>query len=344
MDIDLIIEEFGAKYIAGGQTEKSINTELFAQDDITRDFMRVPENDTHFRSSYATIDEVLQAFSIPFASKSTTTFKPWEQKLGEFKIDKLITPDKVRQSWLGFLASIEEADRSKWPIIQWYIQKQLLPKAKSDFLIKTAYWGWQVTGYDATPDVDETTFVRELVADTAISPANASMDGIHTQLAKMYAAGRLNTITTGAWDSTPADFVTQVEEFVMQIPSQYRREMDYLYMSEENRNKYRNGRRAKYNMYYAQETDLDIITDTTIKVKGTVSMTGSNQVWCTNPANRVNPTKTDVPARFDIQKLDRNVKLLNDWRMLLTFHAPEGIWTNDQDLEITSDMIDDYYS
>ncbi len=343
-DIDQIVAEWQAKYINQGQTEKDIKTELFAQDDIMSDFRRVPETNSHYRSAFATIDEVLQAFSVPFVTKSKTTFLPWEQKLGEFKIDASRTPDRLRQSWLGFLANIPEPDRTKWPIIEWMIRKQLVPRAKADFINQAAYWGWQITGYDAAPTVDGATFVRQFTAETDQTPANASMDGIRTQLAKMYAASRLQVITVGAWDGDARDFCTQIENFVMEIPAQYRRMVDFLYMNEEFRNKYRDGRRAKYNMYYAQEQDLDGIKDTGIKVKGTVSMTGSKQVWCTLADNRVFAVKSDLTGRFDVQKADRTVKLLSDWAYLLTFDVPEFIWSSDHELEITAGDITDHYS
>lgn len=344
MDIDLIIAEWQAKYIDQGQTAKDIKTELFAQDDISAYFQRVPEKNTHYRSAYASVDEVLQAFSVPFNSKSTTTFKPWEQKLGEFKIDKTLTPDRLRQSWLGFLANITEADRSKWPIIEWMIRQQLIPRAKADYINKVAYWGWQMTAFDATPVVDGATFVRELATENAVLPANAAMDGIRTQLAKMSAAGRLNEVTVGAWDALAADFCTQVEEFAMQIPTQYRSQIDFLFMSEDFRNKYRDGRRAKYNMYYAHEPDLDLIKDTNIRVKGTIAMATSEQVWCTNAANRKYAVKADMTGKFDTQKADRSVKLLSDWSTLLTFDVPENIWSSDHELTISAGDITDHYS
>lgn len=344
MNIDQIIAEWDAKYIDQGQTAKDIKTQLFAQDDITADFTRVPEKNTHYRSAYASVDEVLQAFSVPFVTKSTTTFKPWETKLGEFKIDKLLTPDRMRQSWLGFLATLPELDRSKWPIIQWMIQKMLIPRANQDYLKKAVYWGWQLTGFDATPVVNGTTFVREFASENSLLPANATMDGIRTQLVKMHAASRLNVITVGAWDTTPSDFCTQIEEFVMEIPSEFRSQIDWLYMEEDKRNLYRDGRRAKYNMYYAQEVDLDKVKDTNIRVKGTVSMQGSDQVWCTLPENRRNPVKADMPGRFDVQKADRSVKLMNDWSQLITFDVPEFIFSSDHELTISAGDITDHYS
>ncbi|HMT28014.1 MAG TPA: hypothetical protein PKD91_01920, partial [Bacteroidia bacterium] len=308
-------------------------------------FQRVPETNTHYRSAYASVDEVLQAFAVPFVSKSTTTFKPWEQKLGEFKIDKLVTPDRVRQSWLGFLADIPEKDRSKWPIIEWLIRKMLIPRAKADFTNKVAYWGWQLTGFDASsPVVNGTTYQRDFASENALLPANASMDGIRTQIAKMNTAGRVNVITVGSWDADDADFCTQIEEFAKEIPTQYRSEIDFLFMSEDFRNKYRDGRRAKYNMNYAQEQDLDLIKDTNIRVKSTVSMATSTQVWCTLKTNRKMPVKADMPGTFDVQKLDRTVKLLSDWSYLLTFDVPEFIWSSDHELTISAGDITDHYS
>ena len=344
-NINDLIAEFGAKYENNGQTQRDIRHELMPADDISSEFRMVPWTDTFYRSVYSTIDEVLQAFSIPFVDKGTVDFKPWTQRLGEFKIDKLETPDLLRHSWLAFLTDLKKVDRSKWPFLMWLIRQKLIPRANKDFFLKTSYYGWQVTGYDAAPTVDGATFVRQLAAANAIHPANTSMDGIRTQIAKMDDANRCVKIVMGAWDANDVTFCTQIEDLVEQIPEELRDELDYLWMSKALRKRYRDGKREKYNLYYKQAADLDSIEDHEhISVRGTTSMVGSEQVWSTPKFNRVKPVRADKKQNFDVQKVDRQVKILTDWSYLLTFDVPEYLVTTEHDTSILAADIAAHYS
>lgn len=344
IDISAIISEWDKKYINQGQTARDIKKMLFHDDDISQYFRTIPHQNSHYRSAYATIDAVLQAFAIPFTNKSTTTFKPHEQRLGEFKIDTKIVPDELWPSWLGFLAQLEKVDRSKWIFIQWAITELLIPKAQEDFLQDVAYWGWQYSGIDAAPTVDGATFERELTSNTVALPANASMDGIKKQIAKFVAGERIDPIAAGAWSMDPVTFCEQIEAWVLEIPKPLRKKLDFLFMRDELRNRYRDGRREKYNMYYAQEADLDLIDKTKIRVKETESMEGSDQIWSTPAMNRVKPTKVNMKNRFDVQKVDREVKLLNNWAYVLTFDVPEFIVTSEHETTISAQNIVDHYT
>jgi hypothetical protein len=345
INIDDIIAEWGARYTPEGQTTKDIKKQLFSPSETEAFFMNVPTEGDYYKSSFVTIGDVTQAFSVPFVSKGGTTFQPWETRLGEYKIDQLMTPDRFRNSWLGFLASINEADRSKWPIINWYIQQLLLPKADEEQEEEQSYWGWQVTGYAGTPTVNGTTYVRQFANESTVTPANAAVDGIHTIIAKMRTAGRCTVNNSGAWSTTPATFVTELENWMQAIEPNLRRKLDYVFMSETLKNRYMDGRRIKYNTYYAQESDLLKIDKVNAKVQSLHSMAGAgNHVWTTPAMNRIRPIHKDRPGLFDVQKADRSVKILNDWKKVITFDVPEFVVTNDQGGVITSGLITARYS
>ena len=207
LDITEVIAEWGAKYVNEGQTARDIHVQVFEQDDFSSLFTKIPESDEVYKSAYSSISSVLQAFSIPFTPKGQATFVPWEQRLGEFKIDDTMVPDNFRKSWLGFLAEFfKDPDRSKWGIIEWFIRQLIIPKSKEEFFQEAAFYGWQYNGFAGTPTVDGSTFVRQLTNANNPTPANASVDGIHTQLAKMNAAGRLNVIAMGAPPTNAVEF------------------------------------------------------------------------------------------------------------------------------------------
>ncbi|GAB2553073.1 hypothetical protein [Rufibacter soli] len=344
IDISAVITEFGKAYIPGGQNDKSIKTKLFAAEETAALFRKIPNEGDVYRSSYATIDEVLQAFSIPFTDKGATTFKPVEYRLGEFKVDQSFTPDRFRQSWLGFLAELEEPDRAKWPILKWFISELLIPQSKEDFEKKVAYYGFQKTEeVAANPVVTAATFSRQ-VLNTGATKANAAMDGIRVVLMKLQAKNRVQVINTGALSTDPATFCTQIETFVQGIQRELRDKLDYLFMDKNLVDRYVDGRRAKYNQQYAQMADLKKIDKTEISVYGLSSMTGSTKIWATPAQNRVRPSHTENTGRFDVQKADRTVKLLADWKYCLAFDVPEFVVTNDQESALTAGMITEHYS
>lgn len=344
LEIQDLILEFGEQYVPGGQTAKDIKKQLFATQGIEEDFQMVPEDGSVYKSVYATIDEVLQAFAIPFANKGTTTFTPVSYQMGEFKIDTKVSPDKLWKSWAGFFAELDEVDRSKWSFIKWLIQEMIIPKSQEEYITSVMYRGWKLTGFNASPTVDGPTFTREFSSDAIALPANAAMDGIKTILQKL--SSRVNIVTLGAIPTDDDDFVTQIEDFVTAIPVAARNKVDYIYMSEALRNKYRNGMRIKYynsgNPFDKKLLDV-VYNKESISVKVDPSMEGSEKFWATVPDNRKRPTKVAATGRFDIQKVDREVKLLTNWAKALVFDVPELVWTDEKEMSIDGGDISTYY-
>jgi hypothetical protein len=344
-NIDAIIAEFGARYTPEGQTERDIKTQLFAASETEAFFSTVPNTGDYYKSAFATIDEVTQAFGIPFTSKGGSTFEPWETRLGEYKVDQLFTPDRFKNSWAGFLAATAEVDRSKWPVIMWYMVNLLLPKITEEQEEEQSFWGFQKTGVNASPTVNGTTFVRTFANDTTATPANAAVNGIHTIIAKMRAAGRSIMNNSGVWSTDPLEFVTEVEEWIQAVEPKLRRKMDFLFMEEALKNRYIDGRREKYNKSYAQEADLLLIDKSIIKVQSLHSMVGAGDfVWMTPALNRIRPIAKESNGIFDLQKADRSVKIMTDWKKVSTFDVPELVVHNDRGALITAELITERYS
>lgn len=343
-NIDQIVAEWGARYTPEGQTMKDIRKEIFTPSETEKYFKKRPNKGDFFKSAYASIDEVTQAFQIEFQAKGTATFQPWETRLGEYKIDAFLEPDTLRGAWTGFMAELEQKDRSKWMIVRWMISQLLIPKSHEEMEIDQAFWGWQKTAIvEADPVVDGATRVREFVKGP--TPANAAVNGIWLQLILMVAAGRCNVINTGALSNDPITLCNQVENFYKSIPKRFRNKLDYIFMSEFYREIYEEGRRLKYNGNYKQVDDLrGIARQSRTKVQDLDSMDGSEKLWTTMPDNRVNSIAEDHDGSFDVQKVDRGVKLLSDWKKVLTFDVPEFVWTNDQQNVISAAEIAEFYS
>lgn len=346
MDVSAIVNKWGAQYVNEGQTAKDIKKKLFTQPRTASFFRRIPEENTIYKSSYATMDSTLQAMTEYYHSKGTLTFTPHEIALGEFKINQTVKPDTLKKSWLGFLLTIAEKDRSKWPIIRWIISEMLIPQAKEEFEENVAFRGWKLTGFQASmPTVSGATFVRELASADAELPANASMDGIRTQIIRWEDEGRITPISTGAPSVTATTWVGQVEAFIASIPLKVRKKIDYVWMDETLFNRYKDGVREKYNKYHAQNEDITLVVNSNVRVNWLDGQSGSTKIWATPAMNRVNPFKDANSGRFQVEGQSiYDVLMATDWMELLTFDVPEFIYTNDQENAITAGDITAYYS
>lgn len=344
-DLDKLITNWGATYDPRkGDTYKMIKKKIFEPSVTETYFRKQKQEGDLYKSIFATIDSVYQAFAIPFTPKGTIDYTPWEQRIGEFKIDLMFAPDVFRNTYLAFLADVKEVDKTKWNILKWNVAEMVLPKAREEMENEIAWYGWMRTGYNAAPTVDGATLVRELASKDVASPANAAMDGIWIQIIRMVQQNLCNVINSMAWSTDPKTFCDEIEEWCYMIPEVERRLMDFLFMSDTLYRRYKIGRRIKYNLNYAQVEDLEEIEDTMMKVKKLPSMAGSQKVWTTPAMNRVRPIRSALNGKFDMQKQDRFVKHLSNHEKLITLDSPQLLYTNDLQNTITAADITARYA
>ena len=342
--IDQVTSTFTKYYKPNGTEEQAIKDELRHVDDIGQDFNRKLVTAKYYESVLLETSVVLQGFYKDFVAKGKGTLKPYRHEIGEYKIDRDMDPDDYESGWTSFLASMTEVDRAKWPMIAWMIRKVLLPRASEDYLLLAAYWGWKWDGtFNSSPTVNGTTFQRQMTSASNPIMANASVDGFHTQMAKMISAGRLTPITMGAVPTDPKLFVDYVESFVSQIDAPLRRRIDKLYMNDTLAKRFKTGMNTKYNTYYGAE-DITKVWDENIEIVGTVSMTGSDQIWGTIPENRSYIVRSDKGGRFAVQPDKRTVNIFTDYQHAHILEVPEFVVTTDQDTGITAGMITSYYT
>jgi hypothetical protein len=320
-----VVTSFGAYYKPGSDNQKNLRNMIYKAGETASFFSNRPTSDTIWRGTFATLNRVVQAFQKAWTPIGTTTFKPNQFDLFKLKIDMQETPDDLEPTYLGFLADMEELDRSKWPFSRWMVENHIMPKKQED--LETAEY-----------------FAGEYVVPTPGTAGNAgeSMDGLHKIIVDYNTAGRTNltngAISTGAPAASAEDWCTQVEEFAAAIPSQFRKKIDYIFMSLDLELKYKQGKRAKYgkdiNFLDANSVSgMSTIEDyPNIKVKGLESMDGSDLIWATIPLNRIRPIKKASLADTMLvqQFAPRVVSLYTDWWEALNFEVPEFLFHNDQ--------------
>lgn len=317
-----VVTQFGAYYKPGSDNQKNLRNAIYKAGETASFFQNRPTSDTIWRGTYSSLSRIIQPFQKAFTPIGTTTFKPNSFDLFKLKIDLQETPDDLEDSYLGFLADVEELDRSKWPFVRWWMEFQVMPKKEED-LESVEYFN----GVFATP-----------TPGTA-GDAGTSMDGLEKIISAYNTAGRTNVgngaISIGTPATDAADWCTQVEEFAAAIPSQFRKKIDYIFMSLDLELRYKQGKREKYNMQYQLSNDLYNIEDyPNMKVRGLESHAGSELIWATIPGNRIRPIKKASLAQTMLvqQFAPRVMSAYSDWWEVLNFEVPEFIFHGDEGL------------
>lgn len=317
MTVADIIAEFGAYYLNHGQNKKDLVKLLNYTSETDQLFTRRNTNDTVIRISQSLFTRVLQSFQKSWTPLGAVEFKPKEIPLFNFKIDFEEYPDELKDTWLGFLAS-EENDRRKWPFVKWLIEQHIIPQSQEDYELDEVYDGVYAAPATGVP-----------------SAAGTTMNGIKKQLNDGISAGTIATIATGAPVADPVLFYEQIEDFVKQIDKRYWRHNMALAMDQDLHQRFRQGKREKFNMHYAQEKDLDSVVDFNARVVGLPSMAGSTKIWCTPKENAICGVKwARKENAFEIEKVDRKVKLYTDWYKGLGWVIDQLVFTNDQELPV----------
>jgi len=305
--------EFGAYYIDQAQNASRIYQQVFRPSVTEEIFTPIITDETIWRASEARFQRVLQPFQKAWTPIGQTTFVPVAIQQFPMKADVEETPDDLEASWLGFLAS-ESTDRKTWPFIKWWIENQIIPQIKQDLEMNEIYSG-------------------SFVAPTAgtAGAVSTSMDGLKKLITAQVTAGRITPFVTGALSATDATFVDQVEAFVDGINQKYASVAMELCMNETRARKFKRGYRAKYGNN-ANFSDTNGKVDfTNITLRPLPSMNGSNRIFCSPKFNLIRMgKKTKNMNNFQVENVDRKVKIYTDFWTGVGMVIPEVFFCNDQ--------------
>lgn len=309
-----VITEYGSYYIDQGQNMQSLLMRPFVPFGTRDAFTNVPTNDTQLRYSDVQVTEILQRYQDTFTEKGSVTFKPVTINLTQAKIDQSFNPNNLMYSWLGFLTS-NNTDRTTWPFVRWFIEMYLLKQLWDDMETKAIYKGVQAAIVPGT-------------ATNAIDVIDGIKKIINTNIASM------TSIATGALSADAVDFVTQIEDFCKSIDEKYWDVPMTLNFNKQKELLFIQGMQKKYNLYYAQVADLLTVRNfQNFKVKGRQSMSGSDKIWMTPIENAVFAVKGFENANgFELEKVDRKVKVWTDFNFGMGFLLKDLVFTNDQDM------------
>ncbi|MBV9989368.1 MAG: hypothetical protein JO301_16940 [Chitinophagaceae bacterium] len=327
IDVADVVAQYGAYYKPGSDNQQNLRNMIYKPSETAALFAARPTEDTIYRGTLASLDRVVQPFQKGFTPISTITFQPNQFSLFRPKIDLKETPDDLEATYLGFLTALPTNERAAWPFVRWWLENHVMARKEQD-LETSEYF----TGVYAAP-----------VADVP-GAAGTAMDGLRKIIRGYNTGGRTNlgngAIATGAPAGDDVDFCTQVEEFVAELPTHFRKKVDLVVMSPENELKYKRGKRKKYGLQVNFLTGQGVSDLLTIEdfpnasIKGLESHAGSNLMWTTIAANRIRPQKKaalkDTMAVKEFAP--RVVSAYTDWWEVLNFEVPEFLFHNDQDL------------
>ena len=316
INVQEIVESFGSYYEQAGQNRQRLIRQLL-QGSETLNISGISHrktDDTIYRTANVVSTEVIQAYQHKFTPKGDATFVPNTIVLHNMKCDAIVSPDMVEDNWLGFMASNSQ-DPKTWPIVRYIMEEVLAKQIEYDREVKLVYVG------KATDPTEGTA-----------GAVSGAMDGLK-ELLKQGAAKTSYPVHTvsGIGALNKSDIFDQIEAFEDAIPGLLKSKRMVFFVAPEMAMAYFRKLRALGFYDVTSERGLSMKVDrTNHEIIGVASMTGSTDIFATTPENILHLTKRDRnAASFNMQVMDRDVKILGNWW--------EGLGFGDNDLVYTTE-------
>jgi hypothetical protein len=311
-----IVNEFGAYYLNNGQNLARLRKLIYQRTMTPQLATPIMTDESQYRHSTAAITEVAQGFHINFTTKGDSSFTPRTIDLRRIKIDQRYSPDVIVESWLGFLATIDDADRKNWPIVRWLWENLVLPRKDQDMELKAYYQGVYSAAGGVTP-----------------TAAKATLDGLRKQAIEAIAAVPGNNLTAAIGNLTTATIFDQVEAFGAKVLEANEALVNsggkmYLCMSNKWKVAYLKDKRETLGTnvnYDAGKLTVDFIDN--LYIVGLPSMVGFDDLIAFPEGNLLhcfNRTKPPVPSVKEV--VERQISLYTDWREGLGFAFDEYVF------------------
>lgn len=308
---------YGAYYVQGSQNERNLYTKLFQSAEFDADlFEMVPTDDTQYRDALVTQSRVTQGFQLAWTPTGTTTMRARPINLFELKIDVEESSYQIEKTWAGFLHK-EGADEMSQPLPKWMIESLIIPQHVEDVELNATFNGVFAAPTAGTP-----------------GPVGSMLNGVRKIINDGVTATTISPIATGAFSTTLATFLGQIETFVAGIEQKDREKPMILAMNKNLALRFRQANRAGYNLNYAQLDEISRIADyPNIQVKGYAAMGTSDKIFCTPMGNAKMPVKKNSErSRFKFEVVDRRLKVYTDYWKGYGFVDHSRVYTNDRDL------------
>lgn len=307
-----IVSQYGAYYVDSGQNQSRLLS-LIKQRTVTANYAaKKVINDTLYQFANTYFGEVIQSFQSDFTPKGTAEFKPNEIKLRNIKVDLLLTPDQIVESWLGFLSDKDVQDRSKWPLVRYLLEEWVTPQVHAD--LETMAYG---KGVYQAPTVG------------TAGAAMQVMDG----LIKLVEDGLANTdrpmnaVVIPAF--TPVNTFDNIEKFVDEVDAPFNTMPFQVFVDPKIEKDYWRDKRNTHgtDTNYGDNKAKTIDFMPNMEIIALPSLAGSGAVIATPKGNFLNIRRTTgIPKPTMGIKDLRQIQLGFDWWEALGFGYNELVW------------------
>ena len=317
INTDFIVEEYGRIYQQRGQGLNRIKRALIQKAETLEKYATHKRlTDDIYEMANDEFQPVLQPFRVAFEPKGGVKFHPNKIMLQHIKVDLNFSPDQIIDSWLGFLEG-PGVDRSQWPITRYMIEIYLKQQIDYDREVNAVYYGER---------------------DDAGTTPSACMDGIRKKLIEGADAEYPINVISDIGRLEPQTCFDQVEDFSKKIKGIYRKVPIIICVSQDYERCFLENKRANGFYWLHGPEDLNTSVDFTKQVvMGLPSMgdecgdmfafVRGNLMWCTRKDK----------FNFDIQKENRFVKVLGDWREGIGFGVNKMVWATDHTVNPDAD-------
>jgi len=295
-----IVTAFGAYYLEEGQNMDRLKDAL-RQKSVTPEVCVpiITESDV-YRSANVSLGEIVQGFQKGFTPKGDVTFTPNEIRLRNIKADITIDPDDVKGKWLGFLASLTEADRTQWPIVRYILEKHIATRIPHDMETQAYFKGVYAAPTTGTAGA-----------------ASAALDGFRKLIDDGLTAGTVQALTLSAAPSASNifDIIEEVADDVLTANAALEGiPMNVCVSPSWMRAYFRDKRNTHGTDTNYTGTGMESIDFTpNFKLVALPSMEGTNYIFATPAENMVHLRKVNGMTTPNVQLFDRQVKVLLDW-------------------------------
>lgn len=320
MTLASIISDYGAFYIQNEANMDRLYKLAYRKSGTGLLFNNVMTTETtQVRSAKSSMTRSgAQGWQKAWTPVGTIAFEPWKHDLYRMKINNEQVPDELYDSWLQFLTNINDVDRLNWPFVRWWLEEHVIPLWEQEKEESVIYKGVYVAP----------------TAGTAGTLAGM-MDGIGKKIADQISAGRTTAFVMGAVPATDDELLYDyVYDMVKQIDTKYRSNKMEVVMATELADRFKEGKRLKFNLQYQQVDQLETLYHLpNVKIVGVDSMTTKKRMFITPPENRVRYVNPGARSSnvFEIDKIDFvTLRAFTDWHETVGFQIPELVFCNDQ--------------
>lgn len=312
-----IVSEYGKYYVKGGQNEKDI-LKLMKQPAVTPSHAKpILTENTQYQFATSHFGSKVQQFQKQFTPKGDDVFKANKIQLRQGKVDYSFYPDDVTESWMGFLSSIDEGERAKWPIVRYMVEDNIIPQIPHDMELQAYGKGVYVAP----------------TAGTA-GAASGVLDGLDKLTTDGVASAQkpMNNVVISE-TPTLANGVEFIETLLNSIDPLYLDNFKFKVMCDPIyvRN-YQGDYRERFNqsVVYNDERTLKVDFHPNVELVALPSMAGTKKIIATPAENFIYVRRKNGINAPVIQADKREVIIMTDWWEALGFGYNELVWVYKQ--------------